>query len=65
MSILGLAVLLILIIAACAIVQWYSSKFGPIPQPVLIVIYAIAAIMALVLLFHFLGFVGGPAVVVV
>lgn len=63
MTIFGLAVLLILIIAICAIVRWYSGKFGPLPQPVLIVLYAIAAIVAIAVLCRFLGFIVGPALI--
>ncbi len=56
MDIVGLAIFLIILIAICAVVMWFVRSSGlTIPQPLMIVIYAVIAIIAIVFLAHFAG----------
>lgn len=59
MSVYHLLVLLIVVIAGIAILQWMVAKSKiSIPYPVMIVLYAVCAILAIGFLVSFAGF--GP-----
>jgi hypothetical protein len=62
MSIVRLAVVLVVIIAIAAVVIWFTRSSGiTIPQPLLIVIYAAVAIIAIIFLASLAGM--GPVAV--
>lgn len=56
---IGILIGLVVIIAAFAIVSWFLTQFKP-PQPVLIIIYAALAILALYWLASVAGMAPGP-----
>lgn len=56
MDLVGLAIALIVIIAVLAIGYWFLKASGlPIPQPVLIALYAIVAIVCILVVVHYAG----------
>ncbi len=56
MDLIGLAIAIIVLVAVCAVVVWFVRSSGiTIPQPLLIVIYAVLAIFAILFLVHFAG----------
>lgn len=61
MDLIRFAVLVVVLVAVCAIVAWFVRRSGlVIPQPLLIVIYAVVAIVAILLIAQLVGV--GPAV---
>lgn len=64
MSIVQLAILLIVIIAIVAITAWFVRSSGvTIPQPVMIALWAILAILMILLVANLAGI--GPPIVVI
>lgn len=62
MNIYQLLVILIIVVAAVAILQWFVAKSKiTISQPVMIIIYAVCAIVAIAFLFSLAGM--GPVAV--
>ena len=62
MDIINLAILVIVIVAVCAVVAWFVKSSGlTIPQPLLIVLYAALAIIAILVLAGLAGL--GPVAV--
>lgn len=62
MSLIQLAILIIAIVAVIAIVGWFlKSSEITIPKPVLIALYAIAAILAILLVADVAGI--GPGII--
>lgn len=62
MSLIQLAILIIVIVAVCAIVMWFIRSSGlSIPQPIMIALYAIFAILAILLVANLAGI--GPRVI--
>jgi hypothetical protein len=62
MSIVQLAVLIIVIVAVIAIVGWFLRSSGiTIPQPLMIAVYAVLAIIAILLVANLAGI--GPAII--
>ena len=62
MDIINLAILVIVIVAVCAVVSWFVKSSGlTIPQPLLIVLYAALAIIAILVLAGLAGL--GPVAV--
>lgn len=56
MNIVGLVITFIVIIAVVAIFWWFLQKSGiPIPQPVQIAMWAILAIVAILVIARFAG----------
>jgi hypothetical protein len=63
MGLVELAILIIVIVAVVAIVAWFVRSSGiAIPQPLMIAFYAIAAILAILLVVRMTGVWGGPVV---
>jgi len=61
-DIINLAILVIVIVAVCAVVAWFVKSSGlTIPQPLLIVLYAALAIIAILVLAGLAGL--GPVAV--
>jgi len=61
MSIIQLAILIIVLVAVVAIVAWFVRSSGiVIPQPVLIALYAILAILGILLVANLAGM--GPPI---
>lgn len=61
-TLVNIAILIVVVVAVYAIVRWFLSKTGTvIPQPVLIAIYAIVAIIAIIFVAGLLT--GGPVAV--
>ena len=62
MSIISLAIVVVVLVAVAAIVVWFVRSSGiTIPQPLLIVIYAVVAIVAILLIASLAGV--GPRIV--
>lgn len=56
MSIVGLLITLIVVIAVCAIFWWFIKQSGvPVPYPVQIALWAIIAILAILAVVRFSG----------
>ena len=65
MDIIGLLVTVIVVVAIIAVLRWFLSASGvAIPQPLLIVIYAIISIIAILFLAQYLavGRAGVPVI---
>jgi predicted membrane channel-forming protein YqfA (hemolysin III family) len=58
MDLVSLLVALIVLVAVGAIVYWFMTKVN-LPEPFRIVIYAVAAIIAILVLVRVAGFGGG------
>jgi hypothetical protein len=62
MDIISFAILVIVIIAVVAIVYWFTTKSGiVIPQPLMIVLWAVVAIVCILLVANLAGL--GPRVI--
>lgn len=62
MNLIGLAIAIVVIVAVVAIVTWFVRSSGiSIPQPFLVVIYAVLAIVAILVIANLAGL--GPAVI--
>lgn len=56
MGLVDLAIWLIVLIAIAAIVTWFVRASGlTIPQPLLVVVYAVLAVVAILMLARFAG----------
>jgi hypothetical protein len=65
MGLVEFVILIIVVVAVIAIGAWFVRSSGiTIPQPLMIAFYAIAAILAILIVVRAAGLWGGPAVVV-
>lgn len=56
MDIVGLCITIIVVVAICAICAWFVRSSGlTIPQPILIAVYAVLAILAILFVAHYAG----------